>query len=118
LANSYAAYDKLASDAKFGWLARISAAAVAASAAKVDASKSSELTASATNHIREAAKRAGRSWAFNIHYQLLKDWLAPGESSADAPPAGEGSGDGAGETPSGTAPETPPPGNGGGGGGG
>ena len=104
LANSYAAYDKLANDGKFGWMARISAAAVAASAAKVDPSKASELTGSAVTHIREASRRAGRSWAFNIHYQMLREWLAPGEPATETQPA-----EGTGETP----PSTPPPGGGG-----
>jgi hypothetical protein len=104
LANSYAVYDKLANDAKVGWMARIAAASVAASAAKVDASKAGELTGAAVTHIREAARRAGRSWAFNIHYQMLRDWLAPGEPASDTQPA-----EGSDETP----PATPPPGGGG-----
>jgi hypothetical protein len=93
LANSKAAYDKLAGDSKFGWMARISAASVAASAAKVDSSKAAELTSSAREHVREAAKKAGRHWAFNIHYQMLKDWLAPGEPTTETQPSGEGPSD-------------------------
>lgn len=93
LANSKATYDKLANDGKFGWMARISAASVAASAAKVDSSKAAELTSSAREHVREAAKKAGRHWTFNIQYQMLKDWLAPGEPTTETQPSGETPGD-------------------------
>lgn len=81
------AYSGFSGDARTGWMSQIALASVDLTAAAIDKEKSAQLRADAAENIRKATEKAGKSWLFNAHYQMLKDSIAPGgPASAEAKP--------------------------------
>lgn len=90
LGKAKSAYAGFTSDARTGWMSQIALAAVDLTAARVDKDKAAELHADAADNMRKATEKAGKSWLFNAHYQMLKDLIAPGApTSAEAKPEGD-----------------------------